>query len=322
MTTDANPILREFRGEADLDALIELLQAVAEHDKDGLEVSIDEVRFEWIDVEPGWVRDLQVWEAGERFVASVGAFRSEADEEARVYLWHDVHPDWREPAFVDETTAVTRDASARLVDGPAAMRAVSGPNQEWKRSSLERAGFELIRYYYRMCAPIHDPIALPDLPHGFMIRPLDPEREVEEWIATVNAGFAAHFDNLPTTLEERRHRMTVPGYMPEADLVLLNDRNEIVGVGFNSRETLVDGVERGWVNLLTILPTYRGQGLGRALLLHSMAALQNAGFAHAYLSVDSGNETGALKLYQSAGFEIEHQFLLYVRDVEQADIPA
>jgi mycothiol synthase len=317
MNTDAIPVLREFRGEADLDPLIALLEAVAEHDKDGMEVSIDEIRFEWISVEPGWIRDLRVWEVEGRFVASVGALHAVEDEKRRVYLWHDVHPDWREPAFVDETTRVACDASSKLVNGSGAMRSVTGPHQEWKRSSLERAGFAHVRNFNRMSAPIAEAIIVPELPDGFQIRPLDPATEVEAWVSAANAGFADHFEPHQMTADEKRHRMTEPGYLPEIDLVLVRDAHQIVGIGTNSTETMANGDKRGWVHLLALLPEYRGRGLGRALLLCSMAGLRQAGFDRAYLGVDSGNESGALKLYTSVGFQLESQFLLYARDIDR-----
>ena len=316
MNTDAIPVLREFRGEVDLDALIELLQAVADQDKDGMEVSIEELRFEWISVEPGWIRDLRVWEAKSRFVASVGALHSVEDERRRIYLWHDVHPDWREPAFVDETTRVACDVSSMLVNGSGAMRSVTGAHQEWKRASLERAGFAHIRNFNRMSAPIAEGTARPVLPDGFEIRPLDPSTEIDGWVAAANAGFADHFEHHQMTADEKRHRMTQDGYLPEIDLVLVDEVDRIVGIGTNSTETLANGDKRGWVHLLALLPEYRGRGLGRALLLYSMAGLRDAGYDRAYLGVDSGNESGALKLYTSVGFQLEHHFLLYARDVD------
>jgi ribosomal protein S18 acetylase RimI-like enzyme len=47
---------------------------------------------------------------------------------------------------------------------------------------------------------------------------------------------------------------------------------------------------------------YRKQGLGRALLLTGMKALQDERMQWAMLSVDTENLTGALRLYEGVDF--------------------
>jgi mycothiol synthase len=50
---------------------------------------------------------------------------------------------------------------------------------------------------------------------------------------------------------------------------------------------------------------YRGQGVATALLQHCLADYRRAGFDEAALDVDSQNPTGALGVYERAGFEVE-----------------
>lgn len=317
MNADAIPVARGLQGESDLEPLAKLLRAVADNDGEGLVVpSIDELHFRLIEVESGWTRSLQVWATGDEFVASFGMFHHQADRAGRAYGNLDVHPAWREPVFVDEMTRAACDAAAALVVRGGGMRFACRPGQLWKRSALERCGFTVDRYFHRMIAPIADPIEAATLPDGFEIRPLEPDIEVEQWVAAVNAGFADHYDQHADTVEDKLHEMTKPSYMPDADLVLVSEGNEIVGVGYNARDTLDDGATRGWVDSLAVVPAMRGRGLGRALLLRSLAALRAAGFDQAYLTVDSENETGALKLYTSVGFVLDHKVLVYVRDLE------
>ena len=52
---------------------------------------------------------------------------------------------------------------------------------------------------------------------------------------------------------------------------------------------------------ISVLPSARGQGLGRALLRETIAAAQTAGASTLFLDVDATN-TAALALYRSAGF--------------------
>ena len=62
------------------------------------------------------------------------------------------------------------------------------------------------------------------------------------------------------------------------------------------------GRQEGWVSALGVRQPYRKQGLGRALLLADMKALQDEGMQWAMLAVDTENLTGALRLCEGVGF--------------------
>jgi mycothiol synthase len=316
MSTEAIPVAREFAGESDVENLARLQRAVVDADGDGLTVSLESIRDEWVHPEPGWVRTLQVWEAGDQFVASVGAWHEPADRHDRSYGELEVHPDWREPVFVDEVMAAALLAVSELVGRPVEHRYGAAGSQDWLQAGLDRSGFVADRTFYRMSASVANSVPEPDLPDGFTIRSLAGDAEVEEWVATFNAAFAGHYDPPTTTPDEKRLWMTRADYLPEADLVLTNSTGRIVGVGRNSGEVLEDGSRRGWINSVALRPEARGRGLGRALLLASMATLQRAGFSKVHLSVDTDNQTPALHLYTSAGFRVDSRMLVYRRTVD------
>jgi mycothiol synthase len=315
MCASAVPVVRSFDGEADLDRFVALLTAIADQDGEGLAVSVGELRLQLIEQEPGWSQDVQVWEVGDRFMAAAGAYTGTEDEEGRVFGTIDVHPESREPAFVDEVTAAFVESANLLVQGSGRLLVGSRKGQEWRRSALERAGFEVVRYFFRMSRSLADPVPVPELPDGFEIRPVNPERELPEWVDAINRGFADHFEHQNETVDQKQHWMGDPGYLPEADLVVVNDDGAIVGTAENGGETLTDGTVRGWVHTLAIVPEFRGRGLGRALLLASLEALRKAGLDTVLLSVDSENQSGAMGLYEAAGFEVDHQNVVYVRDL-------
>lgn len=318
MSADVIPIARAFQGEDDLDRLVQLLRDIVKHDRDDEGVSIEDLRFEWIDEEEGWIRTLQVWEVGNRFVAAFGAWHEPADELNRAYGQVAVHPDWREPVFIDEVIQASSGAVSELIKRPVEHRIGSLRSQEWLRAGLERAGYESDQYFHRMSTSVTRKVPLPELPEGFQIRPLAGESEVDAWVEVFNAGFAGHHDPPHTTASEKRHQMREAGYLAQADLVLIDPRNRIVGIGRNSSETLDDGTKRGWVNAVALLPEYRGRGLGRALLQASMAALKAAGFKRIFLHVDTDNKTNAQRLYLSQGFKSDKEIIAYLRSVDPA----
>jgi ribosomal protein S18 acetylase RimI-like enzyme len=78
----------------------------------------------------------------------------------------------------------------------------------------------------------------------------------------------------------------------------------VVGRGFP------DG--RGWVDQIAVARSARGLGLGRALLLHSLAELRSEGATSLALGVQANNEN-AIGLYRAVGFEIEREWRVYSR---------
>ena len=316
MSADVIPIARAFEGEDDLARLVVMLRAIVAHDRDDEGVSVEDLRFEWIDDEEGWVRTLQVWEVGDEFVAAFGAWHETADQLNRSYCEVDIHPDWREPVFVDEVIAAMDGGVSELIERPVENRLGCPSSWDWMRAGLERAGYAADRYFFRMSTSVDRTLPEPELPDGFQIRPFAGEGEIEEWVSAFNGAFADHYDPPTTTVVEKRHRMAETGYLPDADLVLVAPDKRIVGIGRNSSEHLDDGTTKAWVNSVALLPEYRGRGLGRAVLLASMAALKAAGFTRVHLSVDSDNQTGAQKLYTSVGFTLGRQIIVYMRTVE------
>jgi len=65
--------------------------------------------------------------------------------------------------------------------------------------------------------------------------------------------------------------------------------------------------EQGWIGWVGTQPEHRGRGLARLLLTTAMTELARRGCLQAALDVDTGNHSGALRLYESVGFRVEYQ---------------
>ena len=61
-------------------------------------------------------------------------------------------------------------------------------------------------------------------------------------------------------------------------------------------------VNGGWVDKLGVLEKFRGLGLGKLLLQWGIAHAAEKGYQSIGLGVDTGNESGALELYENQGF--------------------
>jgi ribosomal protein S18 acetylase RimI-like enzyme len=79
-------------------------------------------------------------------------------------------------------------------------------------------------------------------------------------------------------------------------------------VGWLSGRLMANG--RGWVDQLAVAQNERGRGLGRAMLLHAFAALDEQGANGHALGVQARNDA-ALGLYRSIGLEVEREWRVY-----------
>jgi ribosomal protein S18 acetylase RimI-like enzyme len=81
-------------------------------------------------------------------------------------------------------------------------------------------------------------------------------------------------------------------------------------VGWVAGRVFDDG--RGWVEQLAVARSARGLGLGRALLLHSLAELSSLGATSLATGVQAENEN-AIALYRDVGFEVDREWRVYSR---------
>ena len=76
--------------------------------------------------------------------------------------------------------------------------------------------------------------------------------------------------------------------------------------------TAATGKREAYIDKVGTLREHRGRGLASTLLRYSLAAHQDLGYDEAALDVDSLNPTGALGIYEAAGFTTERTFTSYV----------
>jgi len=125
-------------------------------------------------------------------------------------------------------------------------------------------------------------------------------REQDEQ-AVYNADEEAALDkgyHTPLTFEQWAERMNLNAASFDPGLwFVARVGGEVVGVALN----YVTDAGVAWVDHLSVRRAWRGQGLGRALLLYSFAEFQRRGIDCVRLSVDSESLTNAPRLYERVG---------------------
>jgi len=102
--------------------------------------------------------------------------------------------------------------------------------------------------------------------------------------------------NMAQTLESwQAAKIDRQGWDPSLWLVH-EDANGLAGIVLCERWE----EDTGYIDFLAVAPRVQGQGLGRAMLLHGLHALEDGGLARAELSVQ-GENASAISLYESVG---------------------
>ena len=219
---------------------------------------------------------------------------------SRGWLLH-VHPDYRNNGVGKALYAEYE----RLADEAGASEMSIAPRREaiLAIDFLKRRGHELDRWHYIMQLPTEVEVETAQMPEGITLHTFVRGRDEQLLTDVRNTSFAEHYGSVPRTVEEMAYRTTQPGFHDEG-LFFAFDGDKAAGFCYTSRDPREwerRGESVGHIQLLGVVPEYRGRGLGRALLLQGVNYLRQY-VSLVELGVEGKNDT-ALALYESAGFK-------------------
>jgi ribosomal protein S18 acetylase RimI-like enzyme len=168
---------------------------------------------------------------------------------------------------------------------------------------LEANGFTYLRSGFDLQRGVDSPLAPAVLPSGVAVARYRPgeDDEAVHALVYVDAAWGEVPGHHERPLEAWRSTLK-----PESrGWVARRDERP---VGFVVGRVFSDG--RGWVDQIAVARSARGVGLGRALLLHSLADLRSRGATSLALGVQGSNES-AIRLYRGVGFEVEREWRTY-----------
>jgi GNAT superfamily N-acetyltransferase len=139
---------------------------------------------------------------------------------------------------------------------------------------FEESGLNFLRDYFKM---IKDPVA-----------PLETE------------SFAGHFDSIRLGHDDWLAEKVAETQLDRHGAFVAKVNGEPAGLVLSSDAR--SDVSGGWVDKLGVLERFRGLGLGKLLLQWGIAHAAQKGYKTVGLGVDTGNESGALQLYENQGF--------------------
>lgn len=164
---------------------------------------------------------------------------------------------------------------------------------------FENHGLEFYRDYYKMVASTL-PTEFPACPAGVEIRALDVAQHAALIHEIETKSFAQHFGFTEISAADwLSERLSDPAADSSGAFVLFENQRP---AGYLLSSDARADVGGGWVDKLGVLEEYRGKGYGRLLLGWGMAHASHKGYRDIGLGVDTGNESGALALYEAMGF--------------------
>jgi mycothiol synthase len=177
------------------------------------------------------------------------------------------------------------------------------------REALESFGMEVIRTYWHM-KRLLDPEAKADTnKEDFEIRLVSGQADLETWWALHQDAFSNHFGFAPRPMDLWIEQTTSAGTMDPEGCFTAFYRGE--PAGFVQMANANYHLNGGYVDLIGVAHKYQGSGLGQLLLQHAINFSVDQGREFIELNVDTGNESGALKLYEKLGFKPNSSWVQY-----------
>jgi mycothiol synthase len=327
MTTSVSPTVRAFAGEEDLPTVVRIVNAELEADRLEERWSLESTRA-FLDHPSDQFdarRDILLAELDGRVVAVAGGdWVDTRDGQLREFrLWGAVDPEYRGRGIGRTLLAANERRAAALAatqtfDRPASYGSFASAGRP-AESVLRHAGYEVARWFFDMVRPTLDGVAAVPMPDGLELRPVTPEQHVAIWRANREA-FRDHWGGS----DESEHAMRRVIDNPETDTslwLIAWDGDEVAGGVWNDihdEENAALGLRRGWLGSVFTRRRWRRRGLAAALIARSLVLLRERGMTSAALGVDADNPSGALGLYETAGFAVHERFSAWRRMMEEA----
>jgi mycothiol synthase len=298
--------LRGGRYPDDVDAVADLFAAC-----DRVDVGFEDVSRPWID--DNWradrfvpALDVALVHAADGSLAASGECTYEVG--GAVDTFNRVHPDHRGRGL---GTWLIEWSQARAVEHvsagavPTLQIVTPGPDRA-ARALMADHDYQLVRTFWHMDRSLKGLDGAVVVPAGIRIAAATVPKDLPELHACMEEAFEGHFGSVNVPFEEwRAQAMDAPDADPGLFL-LAWDGGLLAGAAMSAP---ADGID--WIRDIAVRATWRGRGIGEALMRASFAALVARGFARARLNVDAGNETGATRLYERVGMTVHREWLVY-----------
>ena len=177
------------------------------------------------------------------------------------------------------------------------------------RAALESFGMEVIRTYWHMKRLLDSGAKAEANKEDFEIKLVSGQPDLEIWWELHQDAFSNHFGFAPRPKDLWIEQTTSAGTMDPEGCFIAFYKGE--PAGFVQLANANYHLNGGYVDLIGVAHTFQGLGFGHLLLQHAINFSVDQGREFIELNVDTGNESGALKLYEKLGFKPNSSWVQY-----------
>jgi mycothiol synthase len=173
-------------------------------------------------------------------------------------------------------------------------------------------GYQPVRWFHAMVRDLTAPI--PDAPAPGEVRIVGYRTELSEAARLVrNEAFLDHWGSTQFTAESWAYFLDFSGFRPQFSFVAYAD-DEPVGMLISheyDQPIETPGVRDLYIAIVATRRAARNRGIASALLTSALSEAAGAGFTTASLGVDADSMTGAVGVYERAGFVVAHSTITH-----------
>ncbi|MDY6867509.1 MAG: GNAT family N-acetyltransferase [Chloroflexota bacterium] len=310
---------RGFSGESDFPLMLNIIEKAKKADKDDRVTTLEDIQHDYAHLtnsDPE--KDMIFAEINDDTIAySRVEWWQEEDPNDRIYShFVNILPKWRNQGIEESLIQwcekrLKAVAQAHPQDSKRLFQTYSSEQKTAYNEILKTQSYEAARYFIEMSRSLDD-IPEAKLPDGIEVRPVRDEDTYKIWRASVEAfrdhwGFSEPKDKEFISYKESKY------FQPDLWQVAW-DGDEVVSSVMNFIEhdyNEKNKSKRGWTENISTRREWRRRGIARALIVRSMHMHKAKGMTEVALGVDTKNPNGALRLYQSLGYEKDKTHITY-----------
>lgn len=283
----------------DIDEVVTVVSS-SEVAADGVaDITYEDLRSDWERPSFDLANDALVVLDGTQLVAYAEVFKGRA--------WVHVHLDARDRGIGAALLRWTEERSRSL--GSDKLGQTVSDNNRAAGALLSANRYSVRWYTWVFEKALDEERPAPALPDGVTLRRFEPGRDDRATFELIDTAFSDWPDRDPSFAFED----WAASYLQREDfdptlVFLLEDQGRLIGVSM----CLVYGDE-GWVQQIAVERSYRGRGLGGALLQASFREFFLRGLLTAGLSTES--RTGARGVYEHVGMRVTRSYTRYSKDL-------
>ncbi len=179
------------------------------------------------------------------------------------------------------------------------MTAWSHGNHPAAAALASTCGFRRVRDLWVMRRPMSVDLPPVRTPGHIVVRPFEPGRDEDSFLAVNAAAFAHHPEQGDLSRADLDLRMAEPWFDPAGFFLAHSEDGELLG--FHWTKVHDEDQPYGEVYVVGVSPAAQGLGLGKVLTLVGLHHLHELGLSEVILYVESEN-TPAVAVYERLGF--------------------